>query len=72
MTDDIQRSAIRRSPGSVNFVTALAYHFCLALSAAFAQPGDHLLVESSTLRKIIIYYERNYNAINLWIKKTSP
>ena len=45
MTDDIQRSAIRRSPGSVNFVTALAYYFCLALSAAFAQPGDYLLAE---------------------------
>ena len=27
----------------VNFVTALAYHFCLAFHAAFTQPGTHLL-----------------------------
>ena len=33
----------------VNIVTALAYHyFCLALPAAFTQPGDHLLAESCT------------------------
>ena len=37
--------AKRRSQGLVNFVIALAYHFCLALSAAFTQPGDHLLAE---------------------------
>ena len=36
---DLQGSAKRRSPGLVNFVTALAYHFCLALPAAFSQPG---------------------------------
>ena len=36
-------SAKRRSPGLVNFVNALAYHSCLALSAAFTQPGVHLL-----------------------------
>ena len=39
----VQGSAKRQSPGLVNFVTALAYHFCLALPAAFTQPGDHLL-----------------------------
>ena len=27
----------------MNFVAALAYHFCLALPAAFTQPGYHLL-----------------------------
>ena len=27
----------------MNFVTALAYHFCLAFPAAFTQPGTHLL-----------------------------
>ena len=26
-----------------NFFPALAYHFCLALPAAFTQPGDHIL-----------------------------
>ena len=29
----------------MNFVTALAYHFCLALPAAFTQPGNYLLAE---------------------------
>ena len=29
----------------MNFVPALAYHFCLNLSAAFTQPGARLLVE---------------------------
>ena len=30
------------------FFTALAYHFCLALPAAFTQPGYHLLAEPCT------------------------
>ena len=29
----------------VNFVAAVAYHSCLALPAAFTQPGAHLLAE---------------------------
>ena len=33
-----QSSAKRRAPGFVNFVTADAHHFCLALLAAFTQP----------------------------------
>ena len=32
-------------PSLVNFVPALAYHFCLALPEAFTQPGDPLLAE---------------------------
>ena len=44
----MQGSAQRRTPGLVNFVPALAYPFCLALPAAFTQPGDHLLVEPCT------------------------
>ena len=28
-------------PGLVNFVTAVAYHFCLNLPRAFSQPGKH-------------------------------
>ena len=35
--------AKRRCPGLMNFVSAIAYHFCLALPAAFTQPGVHLL-----------------------------
>ena len=30
----------------VNFVAAVAYHFCLALPAAFTQPGTRLLEPS--------------------------
>ena len=40
---NIQGSAKRRSPGLVNFVTAVAYIFCLALPSAFTQPENHLL-----------------------------
>ena len=47
----IQCSAKRRSPGLVNFVPALAYHFRQALPAAFTQPGGHLLARSSTKLK---------------------
>ena len=42
---NIQGSAKRRSPGLVNIVAAVAHHFCLALPAAFTQPGLHLLAE---------------------------
>ena len=42
---EIQGSAKRRASGLVNIVAALAYHFWLALPAAFTQPGDHLLAE---------------------------
>ena len=35
----VQGSAKRRAPGLVNFIPAVAYHFCLALPAVFAQPG---------------------------------
>ena len=42
----VQGSTNRRAaPGFVNFVPALAYHFCLNLAAAFTQPGTRLLVE---------------------------
>ena len=33
----------------MNLVPAVAYHFCLALPAAFTQPGAHLLAEPCTL-----------------------
>ena len=33
----------------VNFVAALAFHFCLALPAAFTQPGYPLLADACTL-----------------------
>ena len=33
----------------VNFVTAVAYHVCLALPAAFTQPGARLLAEPCTV-----------------------
>ena len=31
--------------GLVNFIIAVAYHFCLNLPAAFSQPGNGLRVE---------------------------
>ena len=44
----IQGSTTRRALGLVNFVPALAYHFCLNLPAALSQPGARLLVEPCT------------------------
>ena len=45
LRDHVQGSTNRRAPGLVNFVLALAYHFCLNLPAAFTQPRARLLVE---------------------------
>ena len=52
VSDHIQGSAKRRAPGLVNVIPAVAYHFCLALPAAFTQPGDHLLVEPCSVRPL--------------------
>ena len=46
--NSIMGLAKRLWTGLVNFVPAVAYHFCLALPAAFKQPGDHLLAEPCT------------------------
>ena len=35
----LQGPANKLRPGLVNFVTTVAYHFCLSLPAAFTQPG---------------------------------
>ena len=35
---NIQRSGKVSAPGLVNFITAVAYHFCPSLPAAFTQP----------------------------------
>lgn len=48
---EIQSSAERQSPGLVSFVPAVAYRFCLALPAAFMQPGDYLLDIPCTLEE---------------------
>ena len=39
----VQRSAKVGAPGLVNFITAVAYHFCLSLTTAFTQPGASTL-----------------------------
>ena len=41
--EGVQGSAKWRSSSLVNFAAAVAYLICLALPAAFTQPGDHLL-----------------------------
>ena len=41
----VQGSAKRLRPGLVNFINAVAYHFCLSLPAAFTQPGRSLLAD---------------------------
>ena len=42
----VQGLAKRWSPGLVHLVPALAYQFCLALAAAFTQPGARLLAKT--------------------------
>ena len=39
----VQGSAKRRASGLVSIASAIAYHFCLPLPAAFTQPGARLL-----------------------------
>ena len=45
----VQAQAKRWSPGLVHFVAAVAYHYCLALPAAFTQPRARLLAGPSIL-----------------------
>ena len=42
----LQGSTIRLLPGLMNFVSAVAYHFCLNLPAAFSLPGNSLIQTS--------------------------
>ena len=44
----LQGSVERWAPGWVNFVPAVAYHFCLNLPTAFTQPEVRLLSEPCT------------------------
>ena len=44
----VQGSAKRHAQGLVNFISAVAFHFCLALPAVFTQPRAHLLAEPCT------------------------
>ena len=41
----VQISAKVGAPGLVNFITAVAYQFCLNLPAAFMQPGSPTLAD---------------------------
>ena len=41
----VQRSAQVGTQGLVNFITAVAYHFCSSLPAAFTQPGASTLAD---------------------------
>ena len=53
-------------PGLVNFVVAVAYYFCLALPAAFTQPGDRLLAKPCRRRiSAVRRLARNHEADRL-------
>ena len=41
----VKGRAKKWAPGLVNFVPALAYHFCLNLPAAFTKPGASTLAD---------------------------
>ena len=53
LPNPVQGWAKRRLPGLVNVVTAVAYHLCLALPAAFTQPEDHLLAVPSSSTTVL-------------------
>ena len=42
----------------VNFVPAVAYHFCLTLPAAFAQPVAHLLAKPGTSTELRKFFAK--------------
>ena len=47
----VQRSAEVGATGLVNFITAVAYHFCPSLPAAFTQPGASTLADLCTYKQ---------------------
>ena len=51
----LQRSAKVGAPGLVNIITAVAYHFCPSLPAAFTQPGASTLAD---LCMKVIHFEK--------------
>ena len=44
LASSLQRSANVGAPGLVTSITAVAYHFCPSLPAAFTQPGASIAV----------------------------
>ena len=48
LPDYVQRSAKVGAPGLVNFITAVAHHFCPSLPAAFTEPGASTLADLCT------------------------
>ena len=50
---NVQGSANPRTPGLVNFVIAVAYHFCLNLLRAFSQPGARGLADPCNVSQFI-------------------
>ena len=45
-----------RAPSLVNLVPTVAHYFCLALPAAFTQPGSRLLAERSSICSVDASY----------------
>ena len=56
--NDVQRSDKVDAPGLVNFITAVAYHFCPNLPAAFTQPRASTLADLCILRRVCADGER--------------
>ena len=58
----VQRSAKVGAPGLVNFITAVAYHFCPTLPAAFTQHGALPLANFCTRVAVSAGGERSMNS----------
>ena len=63
----IQGSPKRLRPGLVSFVSAVAYHCCLSLPAAFTQPGRSLLADPCILSLqplCILYLQFTFDGVD--------
>ena len=58
----VQRSAKVCAPGLGNFITAVAYHFCPTLPAAFTQHGASTLANLCTRVAVSAGGERSMNS----------
>ena len=64
---------MEQSPGLVNFVPAVAYHFCLNLPAAFKQPGARLLAEPCRFSQCeFMQPSSNIWSFNLLVPRSPP
>ena len=73
----VQRLAKVGAPGLVNFITAVAYHFCPSLPTAFTQPGASTLANRvkcvvGAAASLVLTYERGTSLRNSYFAILLP